>query len=971
MSSSARPPLTVDLDSRALGRNTYLLRMLTVLSLVAVCAGVVTSQGWWAAPRDNSRPPFERPSIASVVPTDAEVTRLVGTQMLRVQDGPPTRRLFTSIRPLAFDLRASGVRGAWQATWTSTDSGTRLVLEVVQRAIRGVATFTEECTYSSSLNWPAPFVKSGTRDVGGRTEVCGRAQVHDTDLLLGVESSSPPIAAGLATAMKTLSLETAQKIPPQLLPTTTTAATPATRAAILRAFMLAILIAPLAWSIPTLLFDRATWQRLRRRLKGRRKVHLRNGVDVDPASRRLASIGALMGATQWAGAVWVDRAAEQFYWGMNETVALVIGTVVTIGAVQRRLLRRRGRSARLFHGRRIGAAFVGASLTVGAIILAAFIAKIAVILSAVVIAPDTPDYVFERLSSLTWVLVLILVLLSSYPMMVARRLAMRALRRESLADARPPVLLLRSFADDKRRVRARGRHRGSLIDQLSLRRWERFEEIVAHALGAWGPVLAVGQVGEKLPPALGAVRRQFTNDEWETAVSELMNQAQLICVSMGRSESLAWEIRRILANGHIRKTIFVFPPTSAIEQRRRMGVLAHLIDVPWNLMEVDKEAGTVLAISQPDPQSPPVVVYARAQEDVGYDIALDVCSELVKGARRPALRGGDPEEVAEVSAPASEVFPRGMAPKYRSIGRRLWVLGGWGASALLTMGMTFLIGENPDTFKTIAFNQDFSPSSFAQDATGNDFYAVMNRTLIVAIDFSKESVLPVVRVPSLDTMVVRNHRLYYSSASRGEVAAVDLSTGKTLWMHSKLRGVRALGFHGDQLVFVSPSESRVTLVDARTGVTRASTKLAGVPWALVNYGDVLYVSLIDRSLVETLDGRTLAVTGQYRTDADPIQLATNAQGVWVQSAISHNLTLLTGSGHGPQFLLSDQFASLAGDSSTLAIGGIDQITTVDDRARIRHLHLNVVTASALTVTSQGGVIAGDSGEITLYAPASG
>jgi len=80
-------------------------------------------------------------------------------------------------------------------------------------------------------------------------------------------------------------------------------------------------------------------------------------------------------------------------------------------------------------------------------------------------------------------------------------------------DARPPVLLLRSWRDDRIKIRTRRGGRHSLIERLSLRRFDRFEETLAWSLWRFGPVVAAGQPGTS-PPALGAAREVLPADAW-------------------------------------------------------------------------------------------------------------------------------------------------------------------------------------------------------------------------------------------------------------------------------------------------------------------------------------------------------------------------------------------------------------------------------------------------------------------------
>jgi hypothetical protein len=83
-------------------------------------------------------------------------------------------------------------------------------------------------------------------------------------------------------------------------------------------------------------------------------------------------------------------------------------------------------------------------------------------------------------------------------------------------DSRPPVLLLRSFADD-------GVMRGD----------ERFEVWLANELKKFGPLVAIGAPDNELPE-LGAYRSYVPNHEWQDYARSLMEKAQTILLIPSR-----------------------------------------------------------------------------------------------------------------------------------------------------------------------------------------------------------------------------------------------------------------------------------------------------------------------------------------------------------------------------------------------------------------------------------------------------
>lgn len=94
-------------------------------------------------------------------------------------------------------------------------------------------------------------------------------------------------------------------------------------------------------------------------------------------------------------------------------------------------------------------------------------------------------------------------------------------------DPRAPVLYLRSFQDDKL----------SYFDLAN-----NFEETVASVFRNVGPVVAIGRADESLPP-IGAARLHVGNEQWQTVVSRLLEQAGVAIIRIGASPGVLWEVR--------------------------------------------------------------------------------------------------------------------------------------------------------------------------------------------------------------------------------------------------------------------------------------------------------------------------------------------------------------------------------------------------------------------------------------------
>lgn len=107
-----------------------------------------------------------------------------------------------------------------------------------------------------------------------------------------------------------------------------------------------------------------------------------------------------------------------------------------------------------------------------------------------------------------------------------------------VADGRPPILYLRSFAGEK-----------TVGDE---------ELAIARAFEDVGPFVAIGQPGEKLP-RLGAARMYLTDDSWQGRVRELMARARFVIVVAGDTPGLGWELSQCAQLDDPRKLVILIP----------------------------------------------------------------------------------------------------------------------------------------------------------------------------------------------------------------------------------------------------------------------------------------------------------------------------------------------------------------------------------------------------------------------------
>ena len=98
-------------------------------------------------------------------------------------------------------------------------------------------------------------------------------------------------------------------------------------------------------------------------------------------------------------------------------------------------------------------------------------------------------------------------------------------------DKRPPILYLRTFADDKEE--SRNPDTGGFI-------FGTYEERLIRAMHSYGPVVAIGHPGERLPP-LGAARIHVDDADWHTTVSDLAAKARLVVLRPADTKAVLWE----------------------------------------------------------------------------------------------------------------------------------------------------------------------------------------------------------------------------------------------------------------------------------------------------------------------------------------------------------------------------------------------------------------------------------------------
>ena len=227
-------------------------------------------------------------------------------------------------------------------------------------------------------------------------------------------------------------------------------------------------------------------------------------------------------------------------------------------------------------------------------------------------------------------------------------------------DPRPPVVYLRSFSADHAAAPSpyrlvwrwwRALLRGAIVTPrfwVQQREWT-FEEVLVEGMGLMGPVVTIGRPGERLP-SLGAARMYLTDDGWEAAVAAFLRQAQIVCLHLGTSPGLMWELSFSVRESLLARTLLVFPPNTP-SSRVWEEVLAGLTDAGVRDRLPSRVHDGTIAVMFDEGSEPVLVVGKQTIEN--YRRLAYYVSHSVAAAQRtlPPNRGwhAGPGELATVA----------------------------------------------------------------------------------------------------------------------------------------------------------------------------------------------------------------------------------------------------------------------------------------------------------------------------------
>jgi hypothetical protein len=196
-------------------------------------------------------------------------------------------------------------------------------------------------------------------------------------------------------------------------------------------------------------------------------------------------------------------------------------------------------------------------------------------------------------------------------------------------DKRPPILFLRSFADDERQQY--GNSQRALLD-FSL------ETRLANHFHRFGPFIAVGSPKESVPLP-GAARVVLRDDEWQSRVLGWMKESHIIIMYCGTTEWVTWELRKVVESGRSTSLILMVPETHKWRSSRRNNDIARRVDqvrgvfdkTPWNeaLMEFKDFARLRAMLFRADGSM--VMVTSRSRSRDAYHLSALVAHHQLLG----------------------------------------------------------------------------------------------------------------------------------------------------------------------------------------------------------------------------------------------------------------------------------------------------------------------------------------------------
>jgi hypothetical protein len=203
------------------------------------------------------------------------------------------------------------------------------------------------------------------------------------------------------------------------------------------------------------------------------------------------------------------------------------------------------------------------------------------------------------------------------------------------ADQRAPIVLLRSFQDDSKSVKSR-----NVLARLLF--WGfggriRLEQAIAGELARFGPFVAIGQPGERLP-RLGAARAYFSDDEWQAAVHEWIGRARTLTIIAGMTRWLTWELQQVIASGKLDRLVLLLPPDTPAGRTARWDLIAEALrGSSWRAALEDIDSHTIALCQRPGTKNEIITFSSAAPQQVDYEIAIRLAVYAMHVGGKPEI----------------------------------------------------------------------------------------------------------------------------------------------------------------------------------------------------------------------------------------------------------------------------------------------------------------------------------------------
>jgi hypothetical protein len=200
------------------------------------------------------------------------------------------------------------------------------------------------------------------------------------------------------------------------------------------------------------------------------------------------------------------------------------------------------------------------------------------------------------------------------------------------ADERAPIVLLRSFQDDEKSVKRR-----NVLARLlywGFRGRIRLEQAIAGELARFGPFVAIGEPGERLPD-LGAARTYLSDDEWQPTVQDWIRRARTIVIVGGMTRWVTWELRQVIASGKLDHLVLLLPPDTPAGRAARWQLIADALSGShWGAALEGIDASHTIALCQKPGTSDEIITFSSAApRQVDYEIAIRLAVYAMHAAR--------------------------------------------------------------------------------------------------------------------------------------------------------------------------------------------------------------------------------------------------------------------------------------------------------------------------------------------------